>query len=244
MTERILKNPDAPFKQSVTSVIKRSQINFAPYNPKNHTKEQINEIKKNFKRVAFLGGIVWNKLTGNLIDGHKRVMAQDIYFKYDGTPETDYDVKVELIELDLKTEKEQNVFQKTSQTDFDDELMRELLHDIDYKNAGLDEFDLNYFGVPVPELENDSIANEIENLYEPVAEQKAFDAEVRKEAVKQAKADIQEKAIEKAKDMTAYVMLSFDDHNAKVAFCQRFEINENENIVKGEEFSEKIERVY
>ena len=44
--------------------------------------------------------------------------------------------------------------------------------------------------------------------------------------------------------MTAYVMLSFDDHNAKAAFCQRFDINENENIVKGEEFSNKIERVY
>ena len=62
------------YKQSETVVIKRSQINFAPYNPKNHTKEQINEIKKNIKRVAFLGGIVWNVITGNLIDGHKRVM--------------------------------------------------------------------------------------------------------------------------------------------------------------------------
>ncbi|WP_312208299.1 ParB N-terminal domain-containing protein [Empedobacter sp.] len=242
MTDRILKNPDMKVRQSETIIVKRSQIKFAPYNPKNHSKQAIDEIKRNFKNVAFLGGIVWNETTGNLIDGHKRLMALDVINRYDGSE--DYEVKVEKIELDLKTEKEQNVFQTRSRTELDDELMRQLLHDIDYKNAGLDEFDLNYYGVPVPELENNSIANEIESLYEPVAEQKAFDAEVRKEAVKQAKEEIKEKAIEKAKDMTAYVMLSFDDHNAKAAFCQRFDINENENIVKGEEFSNKIERIY
>ena len=242
MTDRILKNPDMKVRQSETIIVNRSQIKFAPYNPKNHSKQAIDEIKRNFKNVAFLGGIVWNATTGNAIDGHKRLMALDVINKYDGSE--DYEVKVEKIELDLKTEKEQNVFQTRSRTELDDELMRQLLHDIDYKNAGLDEFDLNYYGVPVPELENDSIANEIENLYEPVAEQKAFDAEVRKEAVKQAKEEIKEKAIEKAKDLTSYVMLSFDNHQSKAAFCQRFEINENDNIVKGEEFSEKIERVY
>ena len=118
-----MTDSSSKYKTSETVIVKRSQINFAVYNPKKHTKDQIDQIKKNFKKVGFLGGIIWNSVTGNLIDGHKRVSALDIINKYDGTPETDYEVKVERIELDLQTEKEQNVFQTRSRTDFDDDLM-------------------------------------------------------------------------------------------------------------------------
>lgn len=232
------------YKTSDTVVVKRSQINFSPYNPKRHTKDQVDQIKRNFKKVGFLGGIIWNSLTGNLIDGHKRVSALDIINKYDGTSETDYELKVEKIELDLKTEKEQNVFQTRSRTDFDDELLRDLIKDIDYKNAGLDEFDLNYYGVPIPELENNSIADEINTLYQPIAEQNEIEKEARKEAVKEAKKDIQEKAIEKAKNMTAYITLSFDNYRNKMAFCRRFGIPDDATIIKGEEYSDKVEVTY
>lgn len=248
MTQKVINNPDAKFNQSVTVIIKRSQINFSPYNPKHHTKEHINDIKRNFKRVGFLGGIIWNSVTGNLVDGHKRVMVHDLYYKYDGTPETDYDIKVEKIELDQKTEKEQNIFQYKSATPLDDELMRELISEIDYKNAGLDDFDLNYYGVTVPELENNSIADEIENLYQPIAEQKSIERELsdeeKKQAVKDVKKEIQERAIEKTQDMISYVTLSFDNHQSKVAFCKRFDIPDYSTIIKGEEFSNKVERIY
>ena len=69
------------FKQSETQTINRSQIHFAPYNPKKHTDEQVKAILKDLKKNGFYGGIVWNKVTGNLIDGHKRVMAHDLYQK-------------------------------------------------------------------------------------------------------------------------------------------------------------------
>lgn len=235
---------NSKYKTSDTIVIKRSKINFAPYNPKRHTKEQIDQIKRNLKKVGFLGGIIWNSKTGNLIDGHKRVSALDIINKFDGTPETDYEIKVERIELDLQTEKEQNIFQTRSRTDFDDELMRELIKDIDFKNAGLDEFDLNYYGVSIPEIENTSIADDIEAMYQPIAQQNEIEREAKKEAVKEAKKEIQEKAIEKAKNMTAYITLSFDNYKNKAAFCQRFDIIEDATIIKGEEFSENVERVY
>ncbi len=233
--------------QSVSVKIERSKLRPHPLNPRHITNDARNKLKKSIKTNGVVGGIVFNKKTGYIIGGHQRVSVLDEINKYnENDPETDYFLNVEVIELGEKEEKELMIMlnSQSAQGQFDDELMRQLLHDIDYRNAGLDEFDLNYYGVPVPELENDSIANEIENLYEPVAEQKAFDAEVRKEAVKQAKEEIKDKAIEKAKDLTSYVMLSFDNHQSKAAFCQRFEINENDNIVKGEEFSEKIERVY
>ena len=137
------KTPKELYKQSETITIQRSQINFAPFNPKRHTDEQIAQMRKNIKNVGFLGGIIWNEQTSNLVDGHKRVMSLDIIHKYDGTPTTDYPIKVEKVSFDLKTEKEQNIFQTRSRTELDEELMRSLIPDIDYLNAGLDDYDLN-----------------------------------------------------------------------------------------------------
>ena len=83
-------------KSSETIVIKRSQIRLNPCNPKRHTDKQIAQQKSNIKKVGFLGGIVWNRQTGNLIDGHRRVMALDLIHKYDGS-QNDYDIKAIII---------------------------------------------------------------------------------------------------------------------------------------------------
>ncbi len=56
MTKR--KEQQPKYKQSETVVIKRSQINFAPYNPRKEDPEVIKKLKKNFKTVGYLGGIV------------------------------------------------------------------------------------------------------------------------------------------------------------------------------------------
>lgn len=61
MTKR--KEQQPKYKQSETVVIKRSQINFAPYNPRKEDPEVIKKLKKNFKTVGYLGGIVWNQLS-------------------------------------------------------------------------------------------------------------------------------------------------------------------------------------
>ncbi|MFR1813214.1 DNA methylase [Dysgonomonas capnocytophagoides] len=241
------------YKQSETVVIKRSQINFAPYNPKNHTKEQINEIKKNIKRVAFLGGIVWNVITGNLIDGHKRVMALDVLNKYDGTPDTDYEVKVEKIELDLKTEKEQNIFQTQSRTQFDLDSLSTMIPDIDYKNAGLTDEDLQLIGIDFTfqtETEQ-SITDEINNLIVPVQNQKEAVKQAKKELSqaekiahnKEVKAQVMQEAQDKAENMEAYVMISFEDYKTKAAFMERFGFDAREKFLKGEVFENMIERV-
>lgn len=241
------------YKQSETVVIKRSQINFAPYNPKNHTKEQINEIKKNIKRVAFLGGIVWNVITGNLIDGHKRVMALDVLNKYDGTPDTDYEVKVEKIELDLKTEKEQNIFQTQSRTQFDLDILSTMIPDIDYKNAGLTDEDLQLIGIDFTfqtETEQ-SITDEINNLIVPIQNQKEAVKQAKKELSqaekiahnKEVKAQVMQEAQDKAENMEAYVMISFEDYKTKAAFMERFGFDAREKFLKGEVFENMIERV-
>ncbi|MCL1942613.1 MAG: DNA methylase [Candidatus Azobacteroides sp.] len=235
------------YNQSETIIIKRSQINFAPYNPKKHSKEAINEQAKNIKRVGILGGIVWNKMTGNLVSGHKRTMALDKINKYDGTPETDYDMKVEKVEMDGKTEKEQNVYMDAAYTNTmqDVDLLAELIPQIDYKNAGLTEEDLSIIGVDYlfQTDEETAIASELDNLMSGTNGQKTAEKEAKKAAVKAMKEEIKQKANEKVQDMVAYIMISFDSSQAKEAFMRRFGYDKREKYIKGEAFSEMIERI-
>ena len=216
------KTPKELYKQSETITIQRSQINFAPFNPKRHTDEQIAQMRKNIKNVGFLGGIIWNEQTSNLVDGHKRVMSLDIIHKYDGTPETDYTIKVEKVSFDLKTEKEQNIFQTRSRTELDEELMRSLIPDIDYLNAGLDDYDLNLYAVDYSSFEVPDLSQAIEDTYATIK---------------------QEKDIEKAQTLDAYVTLSFDNWKNKEAFMLRMGFDPEFKMIKGETLSAKVERI-
>ncbi len=228
------------YKQSETVTIKRSQIKFAPYNPKNHTEKLVNEIKRNIKRVAFLGGIIWNETTGNLIDGHKRVMSLDVIHKYDGTSTTDYDVKVEKIALDEKTEKEQNIFQTKSRTELDRDLVATLLPDIDYKNAGLDDVDLSIYNIDIPVTPtydfNPQIDKELEEGTEEIEE---LSYEEKKDKVKEMKEKFKEQSVYEG---DPYFTVSFDDYNNKVFFMEMLGFSEDTKFIKGEELLEKLQQ--
>lgn len=234
-------------KQSETVTIKRSEINFAPYNPKRHSKEAIAAQKRNFKDISFLGGIVWNITTGNLVSGHKRLMAMDEYFKYDGSPESDYEVKVEKIELTEKQEKEQNIFMdaRATNTKQDYDLLAAILPDIDYKAAGLEESDLNMITIESPSFSFGDIAgiqSDIKTMTAPTIQKKEVEKEVRKEQVKAAKQAARDK-VEESFQGDAYVTLSFDTYGNKVAFMERFGLSAEDKFIKGELFSEMIERI-
>lgn len=127
-------------KTSETKIIKRSQINLNPCNPKRHTEESIKIQKMNLQKVGFLGGIVWNSQSGNLIDGHRRIYALDLINKYNG--ENDYEVKVEVVSLDDKTEKEQLTYMAVGNTKADIDLIADYANDIDLSKVGLSESDI------------------------------------------------------------------------------------------------------
>ena len=171
-------------KQSETRVIKRSQINLNPINPKRHSDEKVKLQKKNLQKVGFLGGIVWNEKSGNLIDGHRRIKAMDLHYKYDGTPSTDYDVKVEVVNLDDKTEKEQLTYMAVGNTKPDIDLIAGYISDIDYTDVGLDIGELNdilSINTAIPSFSDSlddllspvSSFDEIEN---PVMDEKTYEA--------------------------------------------------------------------
>lgn len=234
MTTKVLK-------QSETRVIKRSQVNINPINPKRHSDEKVKLQKKNLQKVGFLGGIVWNEKSGNLIDGHRRIKAMDLHYKYDGTPDTDYDVKVEVVNLDEKTEKEQLTYMAVGNTKPDIDLIAGYISDIDYADVGLDIGELNdilSINTEMLSLSDslDDLLSPVPSLDEietPVIDEKTY--EEKKEHMKAVKQQVRDSAIEKQQNEEAYITLSFSSCNAKEDFCDLLGISTDDKFVKGED---------
>ena len=137
-------------RQAEQITVRRSDIHAAPYNPRKITPEAAKLLKDNLKRVGLLGGIVWNRTTGNIVSGHQKVAQMDAINRYDpSNPDTDYEFRVEVVDFDEKTEKEQNLFMnnRNAQGEYDDDLLRQMVAGIDYSYAGFDDFDLQLLGL-------------------------------------------------------------------------------------------------
>lgn len=220
--------------------INRSEINLASYNPRKISDNARKLLKANIKRLGVMGGIVWNEQTGNLVGGHQKLSILDELQKYDSeTKENDYLIRVEKVSLDDKEEKEQNIFlnNKNAQGEFDKDILKGLIDDIDFKSAGLDEVDLNLLGIQLDDFKFEELDEEPEPLELTKPAQKKADIQEKKEAIKQDNA----KRIEEGE---TYVMLSFNDYKAKAEFMDRFDLDPMENIIVGEDFAEQIERIY
>lgn len=259
MKENKIKQP-----QQIT--INRSEINFAHYNPRKISNEARKQLKANLKRIGLLGGIVWNKTTGNLVSGHQRVSVMDDVNKYEDG-HNDYEIRVEVVELDEKTEKEQNIFMnnRSVQGEFDTDMLETMLSDIDFSNAGLDEFDLQMLGVgDIEETDISDLSwdesetaenNNLQNLAftsKDGEEDKKTDRSVnfyedtpenqirRHNEIKKIKDRINN---QKSSDGGAlsYVVLSFPTPEARIRFMAEFGYTEEDKYVDGEEFAHKIE---
>lgn len=230
-------------RQSETRVIKRSQINLNPVNPKRHSDERVKLQKKNLQKVGFLGGIVWNEKTGNLIDGHRRIKAMDLYYKYDGTPATDYDVKVEVANLDEKTEKEQLTYMAVGNTKPDLDLLANYLPDIDYSEVGLSPEELNDI-LAINTVDAKSISESLDDLLSPAESESVGNSDPednnpsydeKKEHMKAVKQQVKESASRHRQDENAYITLSFSSFDGKADFCDLLRISTDEKFAKGED---------
>ena len=139
-----------------------------------------------------------------------------------------------------------------AQGTWDFDALARIVPDIDWKDAGLTDADLNMIGVDYllqTEGEN-SIADALSDMMTPVSEQKEADKAAkqleRAEKVahmKEVKQQVKENAQKQAENMDAYVMLSFDTYEAKAACCERFGYGPDMKFIKGEVFDEQIERI-
>ena len=232
--------------------LNRSAIHFAGYNPRKLSDESRKTLKRGIKKFGLVGGIVVNKRTGlTVVSGHQRLSVMDELQKF---PDNDYRVRVDVIDVDEKQEKELNILMNNpnAQGSWDYDALARLVPDIDYKDAGLTDADLNMIGCDflLQTEEENSLAGALEEMMQPVTEQKEADKAAkqmeRAEKVahmKDVKQQVKEAAQKQAQDMDAYVMLSFDTFEAKAAFCERFGYDQYTKFLKGEVFSDQVERV-
>lgn len=232
----------------------RSQIKLHEKNPRTIPEENRKALKRGIKKFGMVGGIVVNKRTGyTLVSGHQRLSVMDELQKYNAeTKENDYHIRVDLIDVEEKEEKELLILlnNPSAQGEWDYDTLRELIPDIDYKGAGLTEQDLDIIGVDFhfQTEEESTIADELDNFMAPVQEQ--HQAELKhKQAeraekvayMKQVKEEVKQAATKAAANMDAYLMLSFDTWEAKAEFCEKFGFEPEQKFLKGEVFEEKID---
>lgn len=244
--------------------LRRSQIRFADYNPRTLDEEAKKSLKRGIKKFGLVGGVTVNKRTGfTVVSGHQRLTVMDELQKYDPkTMENDYKVRVDVTDVDEKMEKELNILlnNPNAQGRWDYEKLAQLIPDIDYKDAGLTDADLNMIGVDylLQTEEENNIADALDDLMSPIVEEKeeakaeraaerALQQEIEREAkvqhMKDVKQQVKESAMAKAEEMDAYVMLSFSSWSAKAEFCERFGYPAEMKIIKGEVFAEQVERI-
>ena len=222
--------------------LNRSAIHFANYNPRKLSDESRKTLKRGIKKFGLVGGIVVNKRTGlTVVSGHQRLSVMDELQKF---PDNDYRIRVDVIDVDEKQENAQGTW------DFD--ALARIVPDIDWKDAGLTDADLNMIGVDylLQTEEESSIADALSDMMVPVTEQKEAEKAAkqleRAEKVahmKEVKQQVKENAQKQAENMDAYVMLSFDTYEAKAAFCERFGYDPDMKFIKGEAFDEQVERI-
>ncbi len=236
--------------------LKRSAIRFASYNPRKISEESRKTLKRGIKKFGLVGGIVVNKRTDfTVVSGHQRLSVMDELQKYNpDTHENDYRIRVDVVDMDEKSEKELNILANNpnAQGSWDYDALRELVPDIDYKDAGLTEADLNMIGCDflLQTEEENNIAGELESMMSEVKEQheaekaqRQMERAAKTAHMKEVKQQVKDAAQKQAQDMDAYVMLSFDTFEAKAAFCRRFGYDPYDKFLKGEVFSDQVERV-
>ena len=208
--------------------VQRSEIKNAPYNPRKISDYQFKGLKSNLKKVGLLQPLVWNERTGNLVSGHQRLKALDQLEKTD-----DYMITVAVVDLDEKTEKEQNIFfnSTTFQGEFDFDMLRDILQDIDPLSAGLDEYDLNI--IQVDEEEKTGTGNEDEDDF--------FDKAAKRDKIKSEKKRASGAIESRFDEGEKYITLSFDDYHAKAEFCRFIGVGVDDLYVKGELVAQKID---
>ena len=233
------KSGNTSKRGSETIEIWRHELSFNPSNIKRHSDREIKLQVKNIRKNGYLGGIVYNVQSHALVDGHRRVAALDIIHKYNvETQENDYKIKVEQVDFDEKTEKEQLAFMALGNSKADYNLVAHIINDIDYRDAGITEEDYQRIreisAVEVPEVGMSSLDDPFLAPYQPMVElddsdEKTVDDIIKeheekpkmtKEQVKAEKRKCDDVAANRQEEQDNYIFLKFDNNETKFTFCE------------------------
>ncbi len=229
--------------------VMRSLIDFADYNPRRISDEARKTLRKGLKAFGLVGGIIVNANRSDgrytLVSGHQRITEMDAL---QGFPGKDYPIRVDIVRLSDKEEKELNILlnNPNAQGEWDYEKLSAILPAIDYDIAGLTDADLAFIQPPIlPDNDGESsMFGNLETFHSPVeVVQDPARYESEKRRLSEEKRKTNEKAETEVMNHQAYLCLSFSDFRHKEQFCNRFGIPAEETYISGEVFGEYIERI-
>lgn len=110
--------------------ISRTQIKNAEYNPRTISDERRAKLHESIERFGLVQAPVWNKRTGNLVGGHKRIEEIDSLSQ---SPE--YSLTVNAIDVGEEEEKALNIILNSPEIggEFDEDLLQKLLAELNGK---------------------------------------------------------------------------------------------------------------
>jgi len=123
------------FQKNTKETVHRSQLKGAPYNPRKINKVQAKRLREGLKTHGLVGGILWNRRTGNLVGGHQRINQLDTL---EGSQ--DYSLEVDVIDVDELQEKEINILlnNQTAQGEFDEDKLADLVEHLREENRNVE----------------------------------------------------------------------------------------------------------
>jgi hypothetical protein len=212
------------FQKFEIITLKRNKIKKAPYNPRVISDEAKKKLRNNIKSVGLLTPLVWNKNTGNLVSGHQRLSALDSLYQTD-----DYEIKVACVDLDEKTEKEQNIFfnNPDAQGDWDMGKLEAMLknENLNINNSGFDTQELcRIFGF--------DIINDNQQALEEMSKRADEFIEATEKSIRE---------IEKTADKNCdfYCVVVFEGNSKRKEFFDLFNM-QDERFFKGSTLIEKL----
>lgn len=226
--------------------VHRSQLKNALYNPRQIDSYARKKLLENIKRVGLIEPLIWNKKTGNILQGHQRISILD---EIEGT--SDYMMDVAVVSLTEKEEKEQNVFMNnpSAQGVFDEDMVAKLIAEsqIDYVNAGYDQVDVEMlleeskgvFNEQEANEETQDLLNDVTTLSERATElrkKEAAEKEKSPKATNKELAEIRGKAVTdlvKKTDTELYLVVLFDKRESREAFLEQLGFDSDERYVDG-----------
>lgn len=151
MSTESTETPAAPkrskYQKFEAVEIHRSEIKNAPYNPRQIKETNARRLKAGIKKHGLVGSITWNKQTGNIVGGHRRMDALD---ELEGTD--DYLLTVDVIDVPLAKELAINLLLNNRKAQGEDNLVMlqgvlEMMQEegADFEDAGYTRVDIQQY---------------------------------------------------------------------------------------------------
>lgn len=226
------------YQKFVIETIGRNQILNAPYNPRYIKEENKKKLKKFIEEDGLLAPITWNKRTGNIVSGHRRIEALDVL---EGN--NNYNIDVAVIDVDTKTEKRLNILLNNSnlQGSFDIGLLKDFKVEDNFdfeKDLLFDRIEIEYLfeGTEYADLFNEDQPEIVDQLSKYTKDKNGKDA---LDKIKEQRKKYREKINED--NNPSYIMIVvFQNNNHLLEFQKKHKIKENERYISAQLLEEII----